>query len=40
MSAQDYLRSLIAGQEMSSIPVQTSELKMLLALLIQEQGTK
>lgn len=34
MTATEYLKSLIAGQEMgSSIPVQVSELKMLLAML-------
>ena len=40
MNAQQYLRSLITGQGMSSIPIQPSELKMLLAMLIQEQGVK
>lgn len=40
MTAQEYLRSLIEGQDISTIPVQVSELKFLLALLISEQGLK
>lgn len=37
MSALDYLRSLIAGQTISEIPVQMSELKFLETLLLSEQ---
>jgi hypothetical protein len=33
MTPEDYLKSLIAGQELSSIPVQLSELKFLLTLM-------
>ena len=37
MTAQFYLESLIAGCEISSIPVQKSELELLMLLLKQEQ---
>ena len=37
MTAIDYLKSLIAGQTVSSIPVQVSELEFLLKLM---QGEK
>lgn len=37
MTAKDYLESLIVAMERSSIPVQKSELQLLLFLLIQEQ---
>ena len=37
MNPIDYLKSLILGQEMTSIPVQTSELKMLLMFMEAEK---
>lgn len=41
MTPIEYLQSLIAGQKISCIPVQTSELEFLLLLLRAEQdGTK
>jgi hypothetical protein len=33
MTPEEYLKSLIAGQKVSSIPVQTSELEFLLTLM-------
>lgn len=33
MTPEEYLMSLIAGQKVSSIPVQTSELEFLLQLM-------
>lgn len=33
MTPEEYLKSLIAGQKLSSIPVQTSELEFLLQLM-------
>lgn len=39
MSALEYLESLILGQELSSIPVQTSELEMLRLFMLAEQKT-
>ena len=39
MDPIDYLKSLIAGQQMSSIPVQISELELLLKLLEAEKET-
>lgn len=38
MTAIEYLKSLIAGQDYSSIPVQSTELKFLLALIEAERG--
>lgn len=40
MSALAYLESLILGQELSSIPVQTSELLLLKILMEKEAGIK
>lgn len=37
MTALQYLESLIAGQKMSSLPVQISELELLKKLLEKEQ---
>lgn len=37
MNALEYLDSLIAGQKLSSIPVQLSELELLRMFLVQEQ---
>jgi hypothetical protein len=37
MNPIEYLRSLIEGQKVSSIPVQVSELELLLAMLREEQ---
>lgn len=39
MNPIEYLKSLIAGQKISSIPVQTSELELLL-IFMQQQANK
>jgi len=36
VTALEYLESLIAGQEMSTLPIHTSELKLLQVLLLAE----
>lgn len=39
MTALEYLESLIAGMKVSSIPIQISELKLLLMMMKAENGT-